>query len=79
MEVKKRSFKPPQSICSLPWTAVETTPNGEARVCCLSNTLITQPNGHPYNLKDHTLQEMFESDYMKNLRQKVRLFLEKSI
>ena len=69
MEVKKRSFKPPQSICSLPWTAVETTPNGEARVCCLSNTLITQPNGHPYNLKDHTLQEMFESDYMKNLRQ----------
>jgi MoaA/NifB/PqqE/SkfB family radical SAM enzyme len=69
MDLKKRSFRPPQTICSLPWASVETTPNGEARVCCLSNTLITQTNGHPYNLKDHTLQEIFESDYMKNLRQ----------
>ena len=31
--------------CPLPWVAVETTPNGESRVCCLSNTLITKDDG----------------------------------
>lgn len=69
MALKQRSFRPPKTICSLPWTAVETSPNGEARVCCLADDLITQPNGHPYNMQEHSLQEAFKSDYMKKLRQ----------
>ena len=66
MALKQRAYRPPPTICSLPWTAVETSPNGEARVCCLANDLITQPNGHPYNMQEHSLQEAFQSDYIHN-------------
>ena len=69
MALKQRAYRPPHTICSLPWTGVETSPNGEARVCCLADNLITQPNGHPYNMQEHSLQEAFQSDYMKKLRQ----------
>ena len=69
MALKQRAYRPPPTICSLPWTAVETSPNGEARVCCLADNLITQPNGHPYNMSEHSLQDAFQSDYMKKLRQ----------
>ena len=55
--------------CPLPWVAVETTPNGESRVCCLSNTLITKDDGTPYNMMTDTLSDAFKSNYMKNLRQ----------
>ena len=70
--LKRRTYKPPHTVCSLPWTGVETSPNGEARVCCLANDLITQPNGHPYNMQEHSLQDAFQSDYMKKLRQELR-------
>ena len=69
MEVKKRTTPRQYHWCPLPWTAIETTPNGEARVCCLSNTLVTRPDGSAYNLQTDSLQEVFQSDYMKSLRQ----------
>ena len=47
--------------CPLPWVAVETTPNGESRVCCLSNTLITKDDGTPFNMMTDTLSEAFRS------------------
>ena len=55
--------------CPLPWVAVETTPNGESRVCCLSNTLITKDDGTPFNMMTDTLSDAFRSNYMKKLRQ----------
>jgi MoaA/NifB/PqqE/SkfB family radical SAM enzyme len=69
MELKKRTFRPPHTICSLPWTSVEATPNGEARICCLSNELIVDKKGYAMNIANSSLQEMFQSDYMKSLRQ----------
>ena len=65
----KRSKPRQQHWCPLPWTSIEATPNGEARVCCLSNELITDDKGMAYNINQNTLQEMFQSKYMKNLRQ----------
>ena len=58
----------PEKICMLPWISIETSPIGTARPCCLAIDEITKPNGEKYNLKEHTLEEIYHSDYMKDLR-----------
>jgi len=53
--------------CILPWISIETTPMGTMRPCCLTT------NGIPdMNLKTHTLEDGFTSDYMVDLRRAFR-------
>jgi len=53
--------------CILPWISIEATPMGTMRPCCLTT------NGIPdMNLKTHTLEEGFTSDYMVDLRSAFR-------
>ena len=58
----------PDKICMLPWISIETSPIGTARPCCLAIEEITQPNGSKYSLKEHTLEQIYSSEYMQNLR-----------
>jgi MoaA/NifB/PqqE/SkfB family radical SAM enzyme len=58
----------PTTICMLPWISIETSPIGSARPCCLAMDEITRQDGNKYNLKEHTLEEIYHSDYMKELR-----------
>jgi MoaA/NifB/PqqE/SkfB family radical SAM enzyme len=63
----------PDKICMLPWISIETSPIGTARPCCLAIDEIyfldEENNKVKYNLRDHTLEEIYHSDYMKNMRQ----------
>ena len=56
----------------LPWISIETSPIGTARPCCLAKDEITwaddQRAEHKYNLKTHTLEEIYHSPYMQDLR-----------
>lgn len=54
----------PEKICMLPWISIETSPIGTARPCCLAKEEIPV-----YNLKEHTLEEIYHSQYMQDLRQ----------
>jgi len=62
----------PDKICILPWISVETSPIGTARPCCLAKEEITyfdeQGTEHKYDLKQHTLEEIYHSRYMQLLR-----------
>lgn len=62
----------PEKICILPWISVETSPVGTARPCCLAKDEITysdeQGVEQKYNLKSHTLEEIYHSRYMQTLR-----------
>jgi MoaA/NifB/PqqE/SkfB family radical SAM enzyme len=58
----------PEKICILPWISVETSPIGSARPCCLADDEITQSNGEKYNLLQHSLSEIYHSEYMQDLR-----------
>ena len=62
----------PEKICMLPWISIETSPIGTARPCCLAKDEITyldeQGQQHKYNLKTHTLEEIYNSRYMQLLR-----------
>ena len=62
----------PEKICILPWISIETSPIGTARPCCLAKDEITyydeKGNEQKYNLKEHTLEEIYHSRYMQILR-----------
>jgi len=57
----------PNSICMLPWISIETSPMGTARPCCLAREDITG-----VDLRKHTLQDAYTSEYMQNLRRQFR-------
>ena len=58
----------PEKICMLPWISIETSPQGTARPCCLAKDEITRADGSKYTLKENTLEEIYHSEYMQNLR-----------
>jgi MoaA/NifB/PqqE/SkfB family radical SAM enzyme len=53
--------------CILPWIHLETTATGSIKPCCLFNGNI-EINGKPASLNTHTVDEIWNSDYMNNLR-----------
>ena len=52
----------------LPWISIETSPVGTTRPCCLANDEITKPDGSKYSLKENTLEDIYHSVYMQDLR-----------
>ena len=62
----------PEKICILPWISIETSPIGTARPCCLAKDEITYLDKfgqeQKYNLKEHTLKDIYNSQYMQLLR-----------
>jgi MoaA/NifB/PqqE/SkfB family radical SAM enzyme len=62
----------PKTICMLPWVSIETSPIGTTRPCCLAIDEITDNNGNKYDLNETTLEAVYHSDYMQQLRQQFR-------
>ena len=56
----------------LPWTSIETSPVGSARPCCMAHEEVTDSNGEKYDLNKHTLREIYNSEYMQDLRRQFR-------
>lgn len=68
-----------KTFCPLPWIHLATRPNGEVRVCCTANAsgagmtdekeagLVTR-DGINMNLSTNTLEEVWNSEYMKSTR-----------
>jgi len=59
----------PEKICMLPWISIETSPIGTARPCCLAQDEIVKKDGTKYTLRENTLEEIYHSEYMQDLRQ----------
>jgi radical SAM protein with 4Fe4S-binding SPASM domain len=54
---------PNENFCIIPWIHLNTWPNGNVFQCC-----ITDYRNHIGTLRKNTLEEIFNNDYMKNLR-----------
>ena len=63
----------------MPWIHLATRPNGDVRVCCTANASgageedtkdagLVKQNGQVMNLQQHTISEVWNSDYMKAVR-----------
>ena len=67
------------TFCALPWIHLATRPNGDARLCCVTNAsgaktgdhevgLVKKENGRPANFGKDTLLSAFNNEYMKSVR-----------
>ena len=61
----------PNSLCSLPWTGFSNEPDGRVQPCCLYKGYIEE-NGIPLYVQTHSVEEIFHSKFMKDLRNKFR-------
>lgn len=68
-----------KTFCPLPWIHVATRPNGDVRLCCTANASgagitddksagLIKKDGVAMNLRDHSLEDVWNSDFMKNTR-----------
>jgi hypothetical protein len=68
-----------QTFCALPWIHLATRPNGDARLCCVTNAsgaesgdhtvgLVKNIDGKPANFGRDLPLDAFNNDYMKNVR-----------
>ena len=64
--------KLPDTICMLPWISIETSPMGTTRPCCLAQEEITDESDNKYDLKTTTLETIYKSQYMQDLRRQFR-------
>lgn len=62
----------PTNFCRLPWSGFSNDPDGKARPCCLYNDIIKDDNGNHMYVQTSSINEIFHSRYMKNLRQQFR-------
>ena len=67
------------TFCALPWIHLATRPNGDARLCCVTNAsgaatgdhevgLVKKEDGSPANFGRETPLEAFNNQYMRSVR-----------
>jgi MoaA/NifB/PqqE/SkfB family radical SAM enzyme len=67
------------TFCPLPWIHIATRPNGDVRLCCTSNASgagevdektigLVKKGETNLNLRDNTIEEIWNSDFMKQTR-----------
>jgi len=67
------------TFCALPWIHLATRPNGDARLCCVTNAsgahtgdhtvgLVKKEDGAPANFGRETPLEAFNNQYMRSVR-----------
>ena len=75
--IEERTGSP--TFCALPWIHLATRPNGDARLCCVTNAsgastgdhtvgLVKKENGQPANFGRETPLESFNNEYMRDVR-----------
>lgn len=62
----------PSSICRLPWTGFSNDPDGRIRACCIYKEHIKDDAGNDFYVQNSSVKEIFNSQYMKKLRQEFR-------
>jgi len=62
----------PKTICALPWISIEAGPLGALKPCCMAQDEIVDENGNKYDLNTTTLETVYNSKYMQELRKQFR-------
>lgn len=58
-------------VCAFAWAGLEVNSVGGVRPCCVFEDGIKDNSGVPVNIKTHSILDIVNSDYMKNLRQQM--------
>ena len=62
----------PSCLCNIPWRVLDVNLDGTVQVCCKATGKVVDLTGAPYNINDHSVNQIFTSDYMKLMRAKFR-------
>jgi MoaA/NifB/PqqE/SkfB family radical SAM enzyme len=62
--MKQEELTNSNSFCIMPWVHLATEPNGDTKICCLSNKRI-RATGRNYNLGQDDVIEIYNSDQIK--------------
>lgn len=57
------------ALCVLPWIHLNLSPDGYATLCCQSGEHLYDDEGRPLNAQTHSLQEIWGSRAMREIRQ----------
>lgn len=59
----------PETFCFSPWAHLEISSQGQFKPCCVYNESIKDTTGRPYNIQTDSVEQVYFSDYLSNLRQ----------
>jgi MoaA/NifB/PqqE/SkfB family radical SAM enzyme len=59
----------PDSFCFSPWAHLEISSRGEFRPCCVYKENVRDPQGRAYNILHDSIESVYQSKYMTDLRQ----------
>ena len=62
----------PKNFCFNPWTTIEISSTGEFRPCCVYKGLATKEDGSLYNINNDSIDDVYHSKYMNDLREQFR-------
>jgi sulfatase maturation enzyme AslB (radical SAM superfamily) len=62
------NFSESKTFCPLPWINISADTDGSVRLCCVSDTHITKPNGENYNLGYDKIEDIINSSSLKQVR-----------
>ena len=65
-------FNDNNQMCAHAWTGLHVNPNGTTQLCCQYRDLIKDDQGNPYNIKNHSIENITDSTYIKKIRQQFR-------
>jgi glutamate-1-semialdehyde 2,1-aminomutase len=56
-----------KSFCALPWLHLAVLPTGTAKICCVGQPVSSQ-DGAPMSLYEHTVEEIWNSQFLRDIR-----------
>jgi len=62
----------PEKLCMIPWVGFSNNPAGLAQPCCLFKDNIKDEVGNEMYVQEHSVKDIFTSNYMRDLRQQFR-------
>ena len=62
----------PKTFCFNPWAHLEISSTGEFKPCCVYKESIKNSNNQAYNINTNTIDEVYNSTYMNQLRKQFR-------
>jgi sulfatase maturation enzyme AslB (radical SAM superfamily) len=68
----KAAFGMPDTACPLPWNSLDISPVGTFAPCCFYQGSVTRENGTLFDPTVDTIEDVYNSQYMKKLRQLFR-------
>ena len=65
-------ISPSETMCAQPWISLDVAGNGTFHPCCVYDESVTDANGTAYHAATHSIETVYNSEYMRQLRQDFR-------